>query len=328
MFGKPEPLRLLFLEHVLRTSLPPVAWVVEHVVAEGERVLFFGEPATMKSWLLLHLGLHIAAGHKWLDFAVTAPRSVLYVDEEMTERLVRRRMQQLVAGGTPPAADGHFAVASREGVLFNERGGHTLLDQVWRADYKPEVVIIDSMRATLIGDENTQLDVIAFWRAVEPLLRAGLTIIVAHHMRKPRAEGPDAVRHRASGNTAIISGCDSAWAITRPGRAPAITVEAIKNREVQEPPPFAVTFVSDGETGPVSVALGLTPEEASTGGQAVAIILDTLEQGEQTTGALEAACEVEGVSRRTCYRTLESLETQGRIAKVRHGVWALTTPCQ
>ena len=229
MFGKPEPLRLLFLEHVLRTSLPPVAWVVEHVVAEGERVLFFGEPATMKSWLLLHLGLHIAAGHKWLDFAVTAPRSVLYVDEEMTERLVRRRMQQLVAGGTPPAADGHFAVASREGVLFNERGGHTLLDQVWRANYKPEVVIIDSMRATLIGDENTQLDVIAFWRAVEPLLRAGLTIIVAHHMRKPRAEGPDAVRHRASGNTAIISGCDSAWAITRPGRAPAITVEAIKN---------------------------------------------------------------------------------------------------
>ena len=331
-FASPTPIRLLTIQHIIRDPLPPVEWVVQPVVAKGERVLLYGEFGALKSWLLLHMGLHIAAGKPWLEeFPVPKPRSVLYVDEEMTEHTVRLRLKQLVAGAGLPTDNVDFRVASREGVLMTEMGGRILLDRVWKADYRPEVVVVDSMRATLVGSENEQEDVIAFWRAVEPILKAGITLVVTHHMRKPREEGPDSNRYRASGSTAIISGSDSAWAVTRHGQAPIATIEAIRIRLAKEPPPFTVEFTFEGDEGPVRAILGLPPEEASMGGQAALIILGVLEgRVGEPTAVLKAACEAEGIPVRTVERAIASLEQQGRIAKVggQRGVWALKKEIQ
>ena len=330
MFASLDPLRLISVQNIIRNPLPSVVWIVQPIVAQGERVLLYGEFGALKSWLLLHMGLHIACGRSWLgEFTVTKPRSVLYVDEEMTEHTIRLRIKQLVAGEKIPTDDMQFQVASREGVLLTEMGGKVLLERVWKADYRPEVVIIDSMRATLVGSENEQEDVIAFWRAIEPILKAGITVIVTHHMRKPREEGLDSVRYRASGSTAIISGSDSAWAVTRHGQAPIATVEAIRIRLAKEPPPFTVEFTFDGEEGPVRAIRGLPPEEVSSGGKAIGIILDRLGAGPTTTTDLRAACEAEGVPVRTFERALASLETQGRIVKSggQRGEWILATQC-
>jgi hypothetical protein len=304
---------------------------VQPVIAAHERVLVYGEYGSLKSWALLHLGLHIAAGRKWLDtFAVPRPRAVLYVDEEMGEYTLRSRVQRIVEGERFPADEMSFSVSSREGVRMSEMGGHILLDRVAKADFKPELVIMESMRRVLVGSENEQMDVSGFWRAVEPILKAGMTFLVSHHMRKPHEEGPDNVRYRASGSTDLIAGSDSAWAMTRVSQTTA-KLEAIRIRLAEEPPPFAVEFNWEGETGPVSAKLGLPPEEASQGGQAVIIILDTLEAGPATTGALEAACEAKGISRRTFHRALDALEKQGRISKTGAsqgpGSWSLTTSC-
>jgi hypothetical protein len=214
---------------------------------------------------------------------------------------------------------------------MTEMGGHILLDRVAKADFKPELIIVESMRRVLVGSENEQVDVSGFWRAVEPILKAGMTFLVSHHMRKPHEEGPDSVRYRASGSTDLIAGSDSAWAMTRTAQTTA-TLEAIRIRLAEEPKPFSVEFNWEGETGPVSAVLGLPPEEVSQGGQAVILILDILEAGSAATRALEAACEAKGVSRRTFHRALESLARQGRISKVGAskgpGVWTLTTTCE
>lgn len=296
--------------------------MVQPIIAAHERVLIYGEYGALKSWLLLHLGLHIAAGHKWLDnFDVPKPRAVLYVDEEMSEYTLRSRVKRIVEGSKLPTDEMPFAVSSREGVRMTEMGGAILLDRVTRAEYKPELIIMESMRRVLVGSENEQTDVSGFWRAVEPILKAGMTFLVSHHMRKPHEEGPDNVRYRASGSTDLIAGSDSAWAMTRTAQN-CSTLEAIRIRLAEEPKPFSVEFTWDGETGPVTAALGLPPAEASQGGQAAIIILDTLEVGPATTGELEAACKAQGVSHMTFYRALQSLEKQGRIAKDGHlGNW-------
>ena len=331
MFESANPIRLVSAQYMERSPMANIEWVVQPVVARGERTLLYGEYGSFKTWLLLHMGLHIAAGRKWLgEFPVTKPRRVLYVDEEMTEQTTILRVKQLLAGSSLPTDGMEFMLASREGVLFTEQGGRILLDRLHRAEYKPEVVIVDSMRATLVGSENEQMDVIAFYRSLEPLLQAGMTVIIAHHMRKPRQEGPDSVRYRASGSTAIVSGSDSAWALTRTdGRGNIAKMEAIRIRMAQEPPPFMVEFTFNGETGPVVASLGLPPEEASMGGQAALIILGVLEgRVGEPTAVLKAACEAEGIPARTIERAIASLEQQGRIAKVggQRGVWALTTP--
>ena len=328
-FASQEPLRLLSLAHIMRTPLPPVDWFVKPVVAANERVLLYGEYGSLKSWVLLHLGLHIAAGRKWLDtFEVSKPRAVLYVDEEMGEYTLRSRVKRIMEGSKLPTDEIPFAVSSREGVRMTEMGGYILLDRIARADFKPDLIIMESMRRVLVGSENEQVDVSGFWRAVEPILKAGMTFMVSHHMRKPHEEGPDNVRYRASGNTDLIAGSDSAWAATRTAQNAAI-IQAIRIRLTEEPPPFAVEFDWQGEEGPVSASLGLPPAEASQGGLATITILDTLEAGPATSAQLEAACEAKGVSRRTFQRALDSLEKQGRVSKVGHlGAWSLTTPCE
>ena len=56
----------------------------------------------MKSWLLLHLAVPLAAGQKWLgQFDIPTAKEVLYIDEEMNARTpVRRRIRELVMGLT------------------------------------------------------------------------------------------------------------------------------------------------------------------------------------------------------------------------------------
>ena len=324
MFATLEPLRLISVQAIVREPLPPIEWIVQTIVSKGERVLLYGEFGALKTWLLLHMGLHIAAGRKWLGcFEVPKPKAVLYVDEEMTEYAIRLKVRQLVEGSGLGTDNLDFQVSSREGVLFTEMGGRILLERVRLANYKPEVIVIDSMRATLVGSENEQMDVIAFWRAIEPLLKAGITVLVAHHMRKPREEGPDPNRYRASGSTAIISGSDSAWAVTRHGKDTSCTLEAIRIRMALEPPPFAVGFQFNGETGPVVGYMGVLPSEASQGGQALLLIEKAiLDQGEMETAALEALCASEGISRATCYRAIHALTEQGRIHASQKGHYA------
>src|SRR5262245_58098274 len=102
--GKPLP--LISFERIMAEELPPIDWIVDGLIAQGDRVIVYGEFRSMKSWLLLHLGLSMAAGRPWLgNFGITSPRPVLYVDEEMSERTLRRRVKRLGQGaklGTEP----------------------------------------------------------------------------------------------------------------------------------------------------------------------------------------------------------------------------------
>jgi RecA-family ATPase len=94
-----KALPLVSFEDIMREPLAPVEWLVDGIVAPGDRVMVYGEFGAFKSWLLLHLGLHIAAGVRWLGrFNVPTPRRVLYIDEEMHEQTWRRRVQKLAVG--------------------------------------------------------------------------------------------------------------------------------------------------------------------------------------------------------------------------------------
>jgi integrase len=58
--------RLIAFDTIMKETLPPIDWLVEPLVPHGGRVVLYGEFGCMKSWVLLHLGLHIAAGRDWL----------------------------------------------------------------------------------------------------------------------------------------------------------------------------------------------------------------------------------------------------------------------
>jgi len=230
--------RLIDFDTIMQQPLPPIEWVVEPLIPHPSRTVVFGEFGSLKSWLLLDLGLHIAAGSQWLNtFTVPQARSVLYMDEEMSELELRRRVKRLGNGAGLKGQVLPFRAVSQLGLKFTQPKVQYLLKELQQQGFDPDVVIVETLRRVLDGSENEAEDVSEFWRSVSPIVAAGKTLIVSHHMRKPNTQGQNEVRHRASGSTDILAGVDCAFAITRT-IGDVMQVECVKSRTAKEAQPF------------------------------------------------------------------------------------------
>ena len=324
-------LPLITFASIMREPLPPIEWDVEGLIAHAERVLIYAEWGALKTWLGLDLGLHLGTGGKWLDeFTIPQARRVLYIDEEMNERTLRRRIKRLGAGMALATDDLPFRALSRFGVVFDDAGAARLLKALHDAGFTPEVIIIDTYRRVNPGDENETKDVAKFWKRVEPILKARITLIVIHHMRKPRSRN-EGHRHRASGSTDITAGADATFALSRDQQdRNTIRVTCEKTREAEEVSPFIVTLRDDGDRdGPVVLQYGGTEKEFVAEGRKVADWIPAVEellrtQGTASTGAILDALKARGCPQRTGQRTLGVIgKGHERIERVSRGVWRL-----
>ena len=231
-------------------DLPPLVWDVKPLISRGDRVVIFGEFASMKSWLVLHMALHLGAAADWLGFEVEEQRRVLYVDEEMNERTLRRRVKRL-GQGAGLTLEQPVQFLSRAGVRFDAYGAHALLSYLSKHKFQPQVIIVEALRRVLVGDENESRDMAQFWRNLEPISRDGTTVVITHHMNKPPQQGKRATRYRASGSTDILAGSDASFAVERVGTDTA-RMTGIKARDDVELAPFLVKLDDAGNRqGPV-----------------------------------------------------------------------------
>lgn len=242
-------------EEILMRELPELEWVVDGLIAVKDRVVLFGEFGSGKSWVGQHLGLCIAAGRPWLGFPILKARGVLYVDEEMPTVTSHRRVKRLMWGlhmTSPPP----FWLVSRGSCHFKEGGAQSLLDWMRVNKVEADVIFLDAMRRMVQGDENRAQDVIEFWRRVETLIRAGKTVIVLHHMNKPPSEGNREARHRASGSTDILAGCDTAYSLSGDGTGGYLSIAGEKSRNMEKDKGFLVQWTDHGDReGPMYVNL-------------------------------------------------------------------------
>jgi len=201
----------------------------------------------MKSWVLLHMALCMATGQDWLGHA-TVPQKVLYIDEEMSERTLRARIKRLAKGlgveGQPP-----LKAVSHCGVRFDGNGASLLMEYLNEHKFRPTVIIVETLRRVIVGKENEASDVSQFWRNLDPLCLQGVTVIVAHHMRKPRTDSPDPSRYRASGSTDILAGCNVGIALTRP-EPDTLVMACVKNQDVEEGYPLTIKVMQEPDPGP------------------------------------------------------------------------------
>ncbi len=324
----PDPLPLISFEKIMQEPLPPVDWVIEPLISQGSRVMVYGEFGSLKTWLLLTLGLHVAAERPWLgQFPVPKARSVLYIDEEMNERTLRRRIKRLgldFENGALP-----FQALSRVGVRFDSGGADRLLAALAKSEFEPEIVIVEAFRRVLVGSENEAKDVSAFWRYVEPILKAGKTLIISHHMKKPPMEGKHLSRHRASGSTDILAGADTGFALERKSQD-SIIIENVKSRESEEYSPFVVTMYDEGEDGSVGMRYEGSPEEFRAEGSKLSLVmnlvvelLSSTPENKARTSVIIAYIEARGFAERTAHRALKELRKRGRACTVQRGWWQL-----
>jgi RecA-family ATPase len=251
--------KLRWFSEAMTTLDEPVSWVIEDLIAEGDRVVVYGQWRAFKTYLLLDWGLRIPAGLSVGNlFAVSKPRRVLYINEEMSDRSIWRRVKRLAKGLGVVADQLPFAVVSRSGIRLKAKHPsiQRLLVYIQDAKLQPgDVVIVDAFRRVLVGSEKDDEAVREFWRCVdEALSPLGLTILISHHMRKPRGKA-QATTHEASGSGDVMAGGDNTIAVVRDS-GDSVTVYQEKNREGEEVPPFVAAFEfpeDEDETGPVVV---------------------------------------------------------------------------
>ena len=322
--------RLLSFDTIMTQPLPPIEWLVESLIPHGERTLVYGEWGSMKSWLLLHLGLHIAAGKAWLgNFPIPQPRSVLYLDEEMPERTLRQRINRLGNGAGIKAQGLRFRTISHLNAKFSAGNVEALLKGLKAEGFDPHVIIVETLRRVLVGSESEATDVSDLWHNVSPILSAGKTLIISHHMRKPSAMGYDSSRNRASGSTDIMAGADNAFSVVRKHGGDVLTVTCEKSRTAEEPPPFVVRLCDQaGVDSPVEMDYEGTPEQhvesLKKETQASKLVVDyfaSRQNVEVPTCDVVAALKGEGVTKRTAERALENALKSGMVEKVSRGVW-------
>lgn len=84
---------------------PPIQYIVPEVLAEGCTILA-GLPKLGKSWMMLDIGLAVAAGGICLGDRQCEEGAVLYLGLEDNERRLQRRMDKILGsfGGEWPAA--------------------------------------------------------------------------------------------------------------------------------------------------------------------------------------------------------------------------------
>ncbi|CAI4032311.1 hypothetical protein DNFV4_02740 [Nitrospira tepida] len=325
---------LLDVQTIIDGELPAVDWVVDRLIAKGDRVLVYGEPGSLKSWLMLDLGLHIAAGTPWLGhFEIPERKRVLYIDEEMSPRTLIRRVKRLIEGSDLETDSLPFKALTLCGVRFTDESvGTTLLAGLATHGFSPEVVIIETMRRVLHGSENNADEVGAFWRCVDLLRKEGRSLIITHHMKKPSMHGANESVYRASGSTDVLGGSDSAFAVEKL-QANKVCVTCVRARNTPEASPF---YVSLHDTGPE------TPASMRFEGQGGALVVpqsrveevanwieeylrDQQDQQATTAQIRQNLDTAHRVSSDRCEKALRRLRETGRVTQPVHGAYRIAT---
>ncbi len=98
-----QELQIKPLNEFLNEKQPELTWAVENLFPI-ESINFIAGPAGHgKSWMLHDLAIATATGDKWLGHFGTSQGSVLYIDEESSGSLLRKRFRALIkARGEEP----------------------------------------------------------------------------------------------------------------------------------------------------------------------------------------------------------------------------------
>lgn len=190
-------------------TFPAVVYHVRRLVAEGLSLLV-GPPKIGKSWLVLLLALAVAAGGRALGAIPVAPRPVLYLALEDSDRRLQDRCRKLLTPGERIPSSFHYVTRVPPGEVVETV-------RAWLRTHPDGLVFLDTLGVVLpparAGESSYQRDY-----RIGSQLKAlvdeypGTALVVVHHSRKADAEDfVDAV----SGTHGLAGSADAIVVLSR-----------------------------------------------------------------------------------------------------------------
>lgn len=213
---------------LLKKQLPEPKMVVPGILPEG-LTAFGGKPKMGKSWLLLGLGVAIAAGGKALGQVDVPAGDVLLIEAEDNERRLQSRLRMVLGDDPSPA---RLDLATDFPKL--DAGGLELIESWLMTHPNARLVGIDTLTKVRAGRKRNGNAYEEDYAAVAGLKaladRYQVAIVIVLHLRKADADDPvDAI----SGTLGLAGGCDGVLVLKRErGRHDATLF--VTGRDVEE----------------------------------------------------------------------------------------------
>ena len=184
--GVPLPPLYRFKVHTFIETLqpaPPIAYVVDNLISRDSVGVFFGEPGSFKTYLLLDMAVCVAMGKDWAGIA-TNSGSVLIIDEESGNARLHRRLREIRLGETA-LPDSPITYVTLEHIDLRDDTDVAEVGALM-ADTQPALVIVDALADVMLGgEENSVKDVQPLFLNLRKLAQDhNAAIIVIHHANK------------------------------------------------------------------------------------------------------------------------------------------------
>lgn len=229
----------LKIEQVDQMEAKPEKWFIKKVLPEKKLALLFGQSGHMKSFVILDIALHLAAGLKdWHGNQIKNQTDILYVCGEGASGIRNRVIAWKEHHGIKKPIP--FYMTSSP-VMFMERDQTAIMldslnDFMYDNKVKkyPSIIIIDTLNRNFgAGDENSTKDMTSFINALEEIhATTGSMFIVVHHSSKGELK-------QARGNASLKNACDCEYQVDM------INYQAVKDGDESPKIEFSNTKMKD-----------------------------------------------------------------------------------
>ena len=201
-----------------------VPYIVKDLIPEHSVGIISGLPGAGKTWVALHLGYCIATGQKFLNkFDVISPGSVMYLSFEGSLDILKKRAKMIKTIDAP-----NCLIYDARGKLINknkendvEIDGQSIPNRplISETTFKAQennvkLIVIDTLRASLDGEENSSTDIATYLRAINEIsVISGASILILHHIGKGEVSDYTNIYKIARGSSALPASVDYAFGL-------------------------------------------------------------------------------------------------------------------
>lgn len=215
-------------------------WFMKGVIPDAPITVLYGEPASLKSFLMLDWMLHADRGLDWYGHGV-APGRCLYIPGEGADGM-HDRIDAWCEHNEQPRENLYSAIAEPVNLYRPDREAVDQLIEQVRHDGPVRYVVFDTMHSLSGGmDENDAGDMGRVLQQVKDIVYA----LGYGHDHPPRAfivhhTGKDGRAIR--GSSALFGATDNQFKLKRTGKGRHVLLSADKVKDAKEPDNITVHF--------------------------------------------------------------------------------------
>jgi hypothetical protein len=169
-------------------DFPDEDWVLEPLIPVGGQVSLFSQAKAGKSLLVLEMVAAAVTGRSVLGQRATEPIRAMYVDQEMTRRELRDRLESFGYGPQDDLGGLIYYQLQRYPPLDTPEGGDAILADA--EAHGVDIVVIDTACRVVDGEEDRADTWQAFYRNTGLALKnAGIALLRLDHAGKDKGKG-------------------------------------------------------------------------------------------------------------------------------------------